>query len=170
MKDTNLIVKNCPNFRWYEVWKSSTADRMDIYNVTDDPVIITNVQGLVINLLQPLRNEVGPMMPQSWFRIEALEKALTQKAFRSWCAKKEIRVDHQSWSDYFKKKSHPKGSAIDIEVSSMSNDDLFELVKKDFEFDQLIREFPKKGIPDSGWVHISWASKKDNRGQVFTIP
>lgn len=170
MKDTNLIVKKCPNFRWYEVWKSSTADRMGIVNVTDDAVVIKNVQGLVTNLLQPLRNEVGPMMPQSWFRIEQLEKALTQKAYRNWCIKKGKRVDFQSWAEYFERKSHPKGSAIDIEVSSMSNDDLFELVKKEYEFDQLIREFPKKGIPDSGWVHLSWASKKDNRGQAFTIP
>lgn len=170
MKDTNLIVKKCPNFRWYEVWKSSTADRMDIVNVTDDPVIIKNVQGLVTNLLQPLRDEVGPMMPQSWFRIEQLERVLTQKAYRRWCIKKDIRINSQSWAEYFARKSHPKGSAIDIEVSSMSNDDLFELVKKDYEFDQLIREFPKKGIPDSGWVHLSWSSKTGNRGQAFTIP
>jgi len=164
MKDTNLIVKKCPNFRWYEVWKSSTADRIGIDNITDDKVIIQNVQNLVTNLLQPLRNEVGPMMPQSWFRCEALEKVLTQKGFGAWCAKKGYQINHQSWAEYFKLKSHPQGSAIDIEVSSMSNNALFDLV------DQLIREFPKKGIPDSGWVHISWASDKDNRGQAFTIP
>ena len=51
----------------------------------------------------------------------------------------------------------------------MSNNELFNLIKKDFEFDQLIREFPKKGVPDSGWVHISWDSD-NNRGQAFTIP
>jgi len=169
MKDTNLIVKKCPNFRWYEVWKSSTAERLEINNVTDDKVIIFNVQELVKHLLQPLRNEVGAMMPQSWFRCETLEKRLTQSAYRRWCAKNEYRVDLSSWAEYFKRKSHPKGSAIDIEVSSMSNDDLFDLIKKDFEFDQLIREFPKKGVPDSGWVHVSWAGK-DNRGQAFAIP
>jgi len=170
MKDTNLIVKSCPNFRWYEVWKSSTADRIGIENVSDDPVVIKNVQGLVTNLLQPLRNEVGPMMPQSWFRCEKLEKVLTQKGYAAWCAKKGLQINFETWDEYFKRKSHPKGSAIDVEVSSMSNDDLFKLVKKEFEFDQLIREFPKKGVPDSGWVHVSWASKTGNRGQAFTIP
>lgn len=170
MKDTNLIVKKCPNFRWYEVWKSSTADRIGIDNVSDDKVIITNVQNLVTNLLQPLRNEVGPMMPQSWFRCEALEKVLTQKGFAAWCAKKGYQINAETWDEYFKRKSHPQGSAIDIEVSTMSNNELFNLIKKDFEFDQLIREFPKKGVPDSGWVHISWASKTGNRGQAFTIP
>jgi len=170
MKDTNLIVKKCPNFRWYEVWKSSTADRIGIDNDSEDETVIKNVQGLVTNLLQPLRDEVGPMMPQSWFRCEALEKVLTQKSFAAWCAKKGKQINFQSWADYFKLKSHPKGSAIDVEVSSMSNNELFNLVKSEFEFDQLIREFPKKGIPDSGLVHLSWASKKDNRGQAFTIP
>ncbi len=170
MNDLELIHPNCPNFKWYEVWKSSTADRLEIDNTTDDQFIIQKVRAFVLNLAQPVRNAVGPIRGNSWFRCEELEKVITRKSFLRWCEKSNREPTDGAWDEYFSRKSHPTGGCMDLEVSSMSNDDLFSLIKKDYEFDQLIREFPVAGVPDSGWVHMSWASDKGNRGQAFTIP
>ena len=40
-------------------------------------------------------------------------------------------------------------------------------IKENLEFDQLILEFYTPGIPDSGWVHVSYKSE-GNRKHVLT--
>jgi hypothetical protein len=39
--------------------------------------------------------------------------------------------------------------------------------QNNLEFDQLILEFTQKGIPDSGWVHVSYIPE-GNRKQILT--
>lgn len=168
LKPLELIHSQCPNFKWYEVWKSSTANRLDLSNITSDSAVINNVRNLVVNVLQPLREDLGSIKPQSWYRGEALERWLCRDAYINWCAGRKIKPTEKTWQKYFKRKSHPKGQAVDIEVSVMSNDDLFEHIRKHYQFDQLIREYRVKGIPDSGWVHVSWAGA-GNRNQVVKI-
>jgi hypothetical protein len=161
---------DCPNFKWYEVWKSETASRLEINNESEDGDIQENAQGLTLHCLQPIRDAHGSTKINSWCRLERLEKVITKKAFQSWCRKKSISPAFQSsWARYFLRKSHPKGSAADIEAAAISNDDLFDWCAQHLKFDQLIREFPVKGVPDSGWVHISFTTPKENRMQVFTI-
>lgn len=169
MNPMDLIHPDCPNFRWYEVWKSETAARLEIDNESTDPEIQANAQALVVNLLQPLRDEFGATTINSWCRLEPLEKVITRRGFRNWCEKKGLNHQNpKSWNRYFARKSHPKGQAIDIEFASISNDELYNHVKNNYDYDQLIREFPVKGIPNSGWVHLSWAGE-NNRKQSFTI-
>lgn len=166
VNDLDFIIPGC-NFKWYECWKSGTADREEIINRTSDPVLLENCRQAVKHLFQPLREDVGRMSPQSWLRIEELEKKVCWKSFKRW--HKTTRFsESEAWGYYFAAKSHPKFQCIDVEVESMSNDDLYYHVKKNYEFDELIREFPKKGIPDSGWVHISWAGD-ENRGIAKVI-
>ncbi len=88
MNNLELIDPSCLNFKWYEVWKSSTADRLQLDNVSDDPEIIENVRAVTINLLQPLRDDIGSISPQSWVRLEPLEKALTYDSYLVKCQKR----------------------------------------------------------------------------------
>jgi zinc D-Ala-D-Ala carboxypeptidase len=60
------------------------------------------------------------------------------------------------------------GQAADIEIAGIDNKVLFNWIKDNMEFDQLILEYYKEGIPDSGWVHVSWSSA-GNRKQILTI-
>ena len=167
--DMDLIVPDC-NFRWYEVWKSETASRLGIENRTDDPKIISNCQELVLNLAQPLREELGPLSPQSWVRLEKLEKEITRKSFKRWCKKHGHPHTDATWTNlYFPLKSHPNGEAMDVEKPGMSNLDLWNFIDDMFDdYDQLILEFHRKGVPNSGWVHMSWAGD-NNRHEKFIM-
>ena len=45
--------------------------------------------------------------------------------------------------------------------------DVAKWIEENLEFDQLILEFYTPGIPDSGWVHVSYNSE-ENRKSVLT--
>jgi len=62
---------------------------------------------------------------------------------------------------------HCKGQAADIEIPGVANADLAQYIADNFEFTQLILEFYTQGIPDSGWVHVSYDSNNLKR-QVMT--
>lgn len=174
-------------FKFYEVGKSYTAERLGIKNAPPTSVM-ANAKQLALHVLDPIREEFGAFSPQSWYRSEELEIAITwEKGFRQWCAghnkpwlsRKSMSLGHplnelmgvkESWAEYFKRKSHPKGQAADIEIVGVSNDDLYFWIKKNLEYDQLIREFPQMNDPKSGWVHVSWKCLQDNRGACFSIP
>jgi zinc D-Ala-D-Ala carboxypeptidase len=63
---------------------------------------------------------------------------------------------------------HCKGQAADIEVPGVANGDVAEWIVENCDFDQLILEFYTPGIPDSGWVHVSYVSEEDNRKSILT--
>lgn len=175
-------------FSSHEVGKSQTAERLGIEN-KPPRWVMDNASELAVHVLDPIRHEFGrPFSPQSWYRGEDLEKALTwEKGFRLWCAKhnkpwlsrKSLSLDHplkemmgvqQAWEEYYERKSHPKGQAADIEIPGVDNDKLFFWIREHLGFDQLIREFPKPSDPMSGWVHVSWAGAQVNRQSYFSIP
>jgi zinc D-Ala-D-Ala carboxypeptidase len=62
---------------------------------------------------------------------------------------------------------HCKGFAADIEIPGIANAELAEWIKDNCEFRQLILEFYTVGVPDSGWVHVSF-NPADNKKQVLT--
>jgi zinc D-Ala-D-Ala carboxypeptidase len=160
---------DCPNFKWYEVWKSETASRLELDNESEDDDIQDGASALTVNILQPIRDEHGSTKINSWCRLEPLEKVITKRSYQNWCRKKKISpAFRSSWDRYFARKSHPTGEAADIEVPSISNDDLFDWIAENLEYDQLIREFPIAGVPDSGWVHVSFEGSA-NRNEKFTI-
>jgi zinc D-Ala-D-Ala carboxypeptidase len=51
---------------------------------------------------------------------------------------------------------HCKGFAADIEIPGIPNADLAQWIADNCEFRQLILEFYTVGVPDSGWVHVSF--------------
>lgn len=165
----NSRTKISPHFTMGEVAKSSTADRLEINN-TPSAEVLENAKALADNVLEKIRVHFGiPFSPQSWFRGEKLEKVICRKSYHNWCKRKGLSVSKESWEKYFALKSHPNGEAADIEFVGVDNDALFNWIKDNLEYDQLIREFPKAGDPTSGWVHVSWKRTGVNRKQHFTI-
>jgi hypothetical protein len=62
---------------------------------------------------------------------------------------------------------HTRGQAADIEIPGVANAELAEWIRDNLEFRQLILEFYTPGIPDSGWVHVSYVAE-DNKKEVLT--
>jgi hypothetical protein len=60
---------------------------------------------------------------------------------------------------------HCSGEAIDIDQKGgkVTNKMIFDFIKDNLKFDQLIYEFGTKDNPD--WVHVSYSDK--NRNQVL---
>ena len=57
---------------------------------------------------------------------------------------------------------HQLGEAADITVQSrQGNKKLFELIRENLSFDQLINE------RDFSWIHVSYKSEEENRKQVL---
>ena len=121
------------NFSYPEMIKSSTADRLGISNdATREHVI--NLVNLCNFILQPVRNEFGPIRVNSGYRSPALNAKVGGS----------------------KTSQHCNGEAADFESSRISNPDLAAWIAKHLEFDQLILEFYDGVDPNSGWIHCSW--------------
>ena len=129
------------HFTLSELTKSSTAERRGIANEPGS----TEIENLITvcdQILEPVREHYGiPFAPSSGFRGLELNRAIGS-------------------SDT---SQHVKGEAIDFEVPGIANKDVALWVMENCEFDQLILEFYKEGIPDSGWVHCSYTVDNDNR-------
>ncbi len=133
------------NFSLAELTKSETALRFDMEN-TPGPVEIANLTDLAGKVLQPVRDHFGKgVKVNSGFRHPEVN----------------AKVGGSKTSD------HCKGQAADIEIPGVPNAELAEWIKDNLEFRQLILEFYTPGIPDSGWVHVSFVDG-DNKKQVMT--
>ena len=122
------------NFSLAELTKSETALRHDMDN-TPGPVEIANLTELAGKVLQPIRDHFAKgVKVNSGFRHPDVN----------------AKVGGSKTSD------HCKGQAADIEIPGVANAELAEWVKDNLEFTQLILEFYTPGIPDSGWVHVSY--------------
>jgi len=164
-------MKLSKNFALWEFAKSQTADRNGIDNFP--PLVVQdNLKKLCVNVLQIIRDVTGKSVDvKSGFRCEELEKIIAKSGFVRWAEKRgyeKLPYNTVAWDAYFKRKSHPKGEAADIEIKGMDNKELYELIKNsDIEYDQLILEYYKKGVPSSGWIHISYR-EGNNRMQAFS--
>ena len=122
------------NFSLHELTKSETALRYDMEN-TPGPTETANLTELAGKVLQPIRDHYAKGVKiNSGFRHPDVN----------------AKVGGSRTSD------HCKGMAADIEIPGVANAELAEWVKDNLEFTQLILEFYTPGIPDSGWVHVSY--------------
>lgn len=138
-------MKLTKNFSLAEMTKSDTALRLDMDNTPGDEEI-ANLQALCENVLQVVRDAYGVgVKVNSGFRHPDVNAA----------------VGGSKTSD------HCKGMAADIEIPGVANADLAEWIVENLEFRQVILEFYTPGIPDSGWVHVSY-NPDDNKKQVLT--
>ena len=122
------------NFSLAEMIKSETAVRRDMDN-TPGQQEIENLRVLCEQILQPIREAYGcGVKVNSGYRSPDVNAA----------------VGGSRTSD------HCRGQAADIEIPGVPNGDLAQYVADYFEFTQLILEFYTPGVPDSGWVHVSY--------------
>ena len=133
------------NFTLAEMCKSETALRHDIPNEPGETEI-GNLKLLCERVLQPVRDHFAMgVKVNSGFRHPEVNAAVGGS--RTSC--------------------HCKGLAADIEIPGVANAELAEWIKDNLEFRQLILEFYTPGIPDSGWVHVSY-DPADLKKQVLT--
>lgn len=139
----------------WEAIGSSTAQRLKIDNTPPDD--IREVMKVTANsLFEPLRNHFGvPIAITSFFRSDELNAALS----------KDPRVQAS------KKSQHRLGEAMDIDAhpyGRITNKQIFDFIRENLEFDQLIWEEGNDNEPE--WVHVSYVSpdeKRKNRRQVL---
>lgn len=137
-------MKLSKNFTLHELTKSDMAVRKSIDN-TPSLTVIDNLQVLVDEVLQPIRNNLGPVIVTSGYRSPKLN----------------VAIGGSPTSD------HCLGMAADIEVLDMDNWKLANYIADNLKFTQLILEFYINGLPDSGWVHVSY-DKNDLKKEVLT--
>ena len=134
-------------FSLAELTRSQTALRRGIDNKPNKEQI-QNLEDLVFHVLDPIRIHFRlPVNVNSGFRCLELNEAVGSKPTSQ----------------------HTQGKAADIEIPTKDNLELARWIGENMDFDQLILEFHTVGEPRSGWVHVSWDSKKTNRRQVLTI-
>lgn len=124
-----------------EMTKSSTAKANGIDNTPSEEGVL-KLQKLIEAVLDPLREWYGkPIKVNSGYRCEALNKAIGGA----------------------KSSQHMLGEAADITVGSKEeNEKLFDYIKDNLEFDQLINE------SDFSWVHVSYREGR-LRKQVLAL-
>jgi hypothetical protein len=129
------------NFTLSEITKSNTAKRLGIKNAPDKEHL-KNMQILIRDLIQPMRDALGPIRISSGYRSPSLNRAIGGSS----------------------KSQHCKGQALDLQFwkeGQMCNKEIYDwVIKEGIEFDQMINEF------DYAWIHISLKPKK-NRKQIL---
>jgi len=124
---------------------SNTANRLGLAN---DPTEeqLENMKLVAEKVFEPLREHVShPIKINSFFRGPQLNKA--------------IGGSHSS--------QHCKGQAIDIDDSygNSTNAYMYEWIKKNLDYDQMIWEFGTDENPD--WVHVSFVNEGVNRNRCL---
>ena len=133
------------NFTLEEMTKSETALRYDIDNTPNEQEI-SAMKLLAEKVLQPVRDHFG-------------KGVKVNSGFRNQDVNQKVGGSRNS--------DHTRGQACDIEIPGVPNAELAEWIKDNLQFNQLILEFYTPGIPDSGWVHVSYIPE-DNKKQVLT--
>ena len=142
------------NLALAEVTRSETAKRKGISNMPT-PEHLENFKKLAENVFQPIREHFGvPIHISSGYRSAALNKAIGG-------AGKTVN------GVYIPSSQHCTGEAIDIDMdgTSVTNAAIFNYIKDNLEFDQLIWEFGTDTNPD--WVHVSYESTGKQRKQIL---
>lgn len=127
-----------------ELTRSDRATKQGIAN-TPTPEHEENLLALVTHVLLPLRKAMGgPIKVTSGYRSPKLNAATPGSSVTS---------------------QHSHGQAADIVTGGgFTNAAMFEYIRKNLPFDQMIWEFGTKKEP--AWVHVSYREKK-RRGQVL---
>ncbi len=124
-----------------EATQSPTATKLGINN-NPDKAQLEAMQLVAEKCFEPLRLWYGkPIKVNSFFRSDLLNRAV----------KGSLTSQHK------------KGEAIDLDAGSKEeNKKLFDWIKNNLDFDQVINEY------NYSWVHVSY-SKIKNRKQILII-
>lgn len=139
------IMKNISDHITYkEAVRSNTAIRKGISNEPNYRQL-QNMKLVAEMIFEPLREYFGvPIFVSSFYR--------------SWRLNREVGGSETS--------DHTKGCAIDLDdiLGGVTNKQMFEFIRDNLDFDQLIWEYGDDDNPS--WVHVSYR-KEGNRKQVF---
>ena len=118
-----------------EVVRSDTAKRLGINNQPNDSAL-PYIRMVANTIFEPLREALGgkPIAVTSFYRSVRLNKAIGGSS----------------------KSQHCKGQAVDLDADvhgGMTNSEIFNYIRYNLPFDQLIWEFGDDNEPD--WVHVS---------------
>jgi hypothetical protein len=133
------------NLTLAEVIRSESAKRKGISNEPTSEHL-ENFKKLAEKVFQPIREHFGvPIHISSGYRSKALNAAIGGSATSQHCS----------------------GEAIDIDMdgSSVTNAQVFNYIKDNLVFDQMIWEFGTDKNPD--WVHVSYESTGKQRKQIL---
>lgn len=134
-------MKLSKNLTLGEATKSATAIKNGISNKPSGEHLSNLIQ-IATKIFQPVRDHFQkPIIVSSGYRSKALNDL----------------IGGASGSQ------HSKGEALDLD-GSVDNFLIFEFIKNNLEFDQLIWEFGDDENPD--WVHVSYKTE-NNRGEVL---
>tara|TARA_R100001163_G_scaffold56003_2_gene43604 strand:+ start:79 stop:558 length:480 start_codon:yes stop_codon:yes gene_type:complete len=135
-------MKLSKNLSLEEVTKSITAKRLNIDN-TPDEWTTENLRQIAVNVFQPLRDSFKcPIFVSSGYRSAELNTAIGGS----------------------RRSQHVEGRALDLDgdvYGRCTNSQIFEWIRENLEFDQLIWEFGDTDNPD--WVHVSYVHDGNNR-------
>lgn len=133
------------NLSLAEVIRSETAKRNGISN-KPNPRHLENLKIIAGSIFQPIRNFFQrDIHLSSGYRSEELNAFIKGSASSQHCT----------------------GEALDIDMdgTEVTNKEVFDYIKDNLEFDQLIWEFGTNDNPD--WVHVSYKASGKQRKQVL---
>ena len=130
-----------------EVTRSETAKRKGVSNMPT-PEHLENFKLLAEKVFEPIREHFGvPIHISSGYRSKELNKAIGGSLTSQHCNGEAIDID------------------MDGSASGVTNKQVFDFIKQNLAFDQVIAEFPKDGI--LSWVHVSYDANGKQRKQVL---
>jgi hypothetical protein len=143
MKATKLTA----NFTLEELCFSITAQNNDLEDEQNSPPkeVVSNLTYLAEKVLEPIRAKFGRFSPTSAYRSPELNRLISPKSTRSF---------------------HLFGMAADINLGSREkNRKLFDFVRQNLQFTELINEYPdNNGCPQ--WVHVAIARGRESEKVV----
>lgn len=138
-------MKISKHISYKEAVYSATAKRLHLDNTPDDN-ILCEMEKVANYIFEPLRLYVGGAIKiNSFYRSVEVNKAVGGSS----------------------RSQHCKGQAIDIDdvYGHKTNAEMFEYIRENLDFDQMIWEFGDTNNP--AWLHISYVSKKENRNRIL---
>lgn len=136
------VPKISKHISYKEATHSNTATRRGIKNIPTEKHLVA-MRALAKNVFEPMRVHFDkPIRVNSFFRSTALNKAIGGSSTSQHC----------------------KGEAIDLDATKgFTNKQIYNYIKNNLEYDQLIWEFGTDKEPD--WVHVSYRADGKNRKQ-----
>ena len=138
-------MKISEHITYEEATHSYTAKRLGLKN-NPSAQQKANMELLAKNVFEPLREWVGGAIKvNSFYRSRKLNEAIGGSSSSQHC----------------------EGRAMDIDdvYGHKTNAEMFDYIKDNLDFDQLIWEFGNKKNPD--WLHVSYVDENTNRKNVL---
>jgi hypothetical protein len=130
-----------------EITRSETAKRLGINN---EPTAehLENFKLLAEKVFEPIREHFNvPIHISSGYRSKALNTAIKGSLSSQHCSGEAIDID------------------MDGSANGVTNTMVFDFIKDNLDFDQMIWEFGSSNKPD--WVHVSYKANGKQRKQIL---